>query len=89
MQELPQLQVLRLDGSELTLDTSGHCSQPQLDAPLAVLAHVRSGLPATLTVLAISRCGLTSLQGVQLLVQLKELYAASNQLSDLGPLQGR
>eukprot|EP00775_Hariotina_reticulata_P001643 gene1644-1985_t len=88
VQELPQLQVLCLDGSDITCDNSGHCSHQQLDAPLAVLAHVRSGLPATLTVLAISRCGLTSLQGVQLLVQLKELYAASNQLSDLEPLQG-
>jgi len=89
LQELLQLQALRLDGSTLWGESCAHDNQQQQDAPLAVLAQARSGLSATLTVLAVSHCGLTSLQGVQLLVQLRELYAASNELTDLGPLQGR
>jgi len=56
--------------------------------PLLAFGSSRACCSATLTVLAVSSCCLSSLQGVGLLSQLRELYAARNQLNDLAPLQG-
>lgn len=73
-QELPQLRVLRLDSSRLP------CPQP--------FAGLFGGLCTSLAVLAVNACCLSSLEGLGLLQQLRELYAAGNQLADLAPLAG-